>query len=289
MKTTVSALLATTIITITASARAAEAPLKVAVSVLPQVEVVEHVGGGLVEVLTLVPPGAFPATYEPSPKQLASLIDAALWIQIGIPFERAITERLKAAAPDLPIIDGCAGIERHPLDAVGHNAHSEGALDPHIWLDPTLMASHAAILSRALCREIPEQCSVFDDNLTAYLARLKAADLRVASLLSRHRGSPLFVFHPAYGYLARRYGLIQVAVEFDGKVPTGRRLAELVERARVSGAHALFVQPQFAGGGAHAAAAAMGLEVQVIDPLAPDLTTNLERIAEAIAQSLREP
>jgi zinc transport system substrate-binding protein len=260
--------------------------LTVVVSILPQLEIVEHIGGSQVTAMALVPPGSFPATYDPTPKQMATLYDADLWIQIGIPFEHAITRRLATAAPELPLFDGCTGIPRRPIDRTTHGAHTHGTLDPHIWLDPALAAQHAGNIAGALCAVAPESCSEFKRNLRGYRAELEAVDTRISTLLSLHRGSPIFVFHPAYGYFADRYGLVQIPVEVDGKVPTGRRLGELVDRAERSGANAIFVQPQFAGAGAHAAADAMGVEVVEIDPLARDLVANLERIAVAISDSL---
>jgi len=265
---------------------ATEAPLRVIVTVLPQVEVATRVGGELVEVVTLVPPGAFPDTFELTPKQMTMLADADLWLRVGIPFESILVERIASLAPSLEVVDGCSGIDREPMDGDDHPGHGHGALDPHIWLDPSLVAHHAAILADALCRAYPAGCGTFEANLAGYRADLTAADERVAATLAGHRGAPLFVFHPAYGYFARRYGLVQVPVEVSGKVPTGRRLASLVDLARNADARALFVQPQFAGGGADAAAAAMGVSVVELDPLAPDLVANLERMADTIARSL---
>jgi zinc transport system substrate-binding protein len=262
--------------------------LTVVVSVLPQTEVAERVGGDRVDVFALVPPGAFPATYEPTPKQMAGVTHADLWLRIGIPLESAMADRLAALAPDLTIIDGVAGLPRRPMVGPDHG-HDHGAVDPHVWLDATLVARHAAILCDALCTAAPDHCAVFGANLAAYQAELTATDQRLAAVLAPLRGEPLFVFHPAYGYLAERYGLVQVPVEVEGKVPTGRRLASLVELARSSNARSLFVQPQFAGGGARAVAAAMGVGIVEIDPLAPDLTANLERMAAAIVVSVGDP
>ena len=261
-------------------------PLRVVVTVLPQVEVAERVGDELVQVMSLVPPGALPDTFELTPKQMARLTDADLWLRIGIAFEEVLADRIGSVAPGLRVVDGFSAIDRRPIDGGDHSGHDHGALDPHIWLDPSLVARHAEILADALCAARPGSCPSFRANLADYQTELEAADRRVATVLDRHRGAPIFVFHPAYGYFADRYGLDQVPVEVSGKVPTGRRLASLVQRARDAGAGALFVQPQYAGGAADAAAEAMGVRVAELDPLAPDLTANLERMAEAISRSL---
>ncbi|HSL17449.1 MAG TPA: zinc ABC transporter substrate-binding protein [Methylomirabilota bacterium] len=261
-------------------------PVRVVVTVLPQVEVAERVGGELVEVMSLVPPGALPDTFEVTPKQMARLTDAGLWLRIGIAFEEVLADRIGSLAPQLRVVDGFSAMDRRPIDGGDHSGHDHGTLDPHVWLDPDLVARHAEILADALCAARPGSCPTFRAGLADYRAELEAADRRVAAVLDPHWGAPIFVFHPAYGYFADRYGLDQVPVEASGKVPTGRRLASLVDRARAAGAGALFVQPQYAGGAADAAAQAMGVAVLELDPLAPDLAANLVRMAEAIARSL---
>lgn len=261
-------------------------PIRVVVTVLPQVEVAERVGGELVEVMSLVPPGALPDTFELTPKQMARLTDAGLWLRVGIAFEEVLADRVGSLAPQLRVVDGFSAMDRRPIDGGDHSGHDHGALDPHIWLDPDLVARHAEILADALCAARTGSCPTFRANLAGYRAELEAADRRAAAVLAPHRGAPIFVFHPAYGYFADRYGLDQVPVEVSGKVPTGRQLASLVQRARDADAGALFVQPQYAGGAADAAAEAMGVRVVELDPLAPDLAANLVRMAEAIARSL---
>jgi zinc transport system substrate-binding protein len=102
------------------------------------------------------------------------------------------------------------------------------------------------------------------------------------------RGRELFVFHPAYGYLASRYGLRQVAVEVGGKRPTARQLTVLVDAARASGTRAMFVQPQFSGGSARATADAIGVKLVELDPLAGDYFVNLESMAALIIAAYRD-
>jgi zinc transport system substrate-binding protein len=105
-------------------------------------------------------------------------------------------------------------------------------------------------------------------------------------LLEPLSGRRLFVFHPSFGYLARRYGLEQVAVEVGGKAPSPRQLSELVEQVQASGSKTIFVQPQFAHRPAEAVAEAAGCDLVELDPLAEDHLANLERMAETIATAL---
>ena len=101
------------------------------------------------------------------------------------------------------------------------------------------------------------------------------------------KGRDLFVFHPAYGYFARQYGLTQVAVETGGRQPSARHLAELIDRARARDVRVIFVQPQFARHSARAVADAIGGAVVPLDPLAEDYLGNLEQMASTVESALQ--
>jgi len=265
---------------------AAGQPLEVWVSIPPMLEIVGRVGGDRVHAQALLAPGASPHTYEPTPRQLAALWEADLFVGIGVPFETPLLAKIASLRPDLPVVDCSRGIELQPIDDAHLDAHPGERFDPHTWLDPVLVKIEAATVRDALCRRSPADCAALDANLASYLVDLEAAHRRIAALLAPYRGRTLLVFHPAYGYFARRYGLEQVAVEVGGKEPTPRQLALLVEQAKASGASALFVQPQVRGSAAAAVAEAVGCPLVELDPLAEDLTANLERMARAIAAAM---
>ncbi len=258
--------------------------IEVWVSILPQVEMVERIGGDRVAVHPLVQPGDSPATYEPTPKQLAALWQADLYLAMGVPFEESLLPKLKKMNLDIPIAGVFEDIDRIPMgDSHGHG--DAGRPDPHIWLDPELVKVQAAIVRNQLCEIEPIHCADFDRNLEDYLHDVNAAERRMDGILRPYSGRELFVFHPSFGYLARRYGLRQVAVEVDGKQPSPRQLADLVERVHASHTRAIFVQPQIADRAAQSVAEASGCELVELDPLAADHLANLERMAESIAAS----
>lgn len=260
-------------------------PPTVVVSILPQRDIVQRLAGDRVTVEVLVRPGASPATYSPTPQQVARLVEARLWIRIGVLFESAFAPRLRDLAPALEVVDGRRGITLEPAEP-GHD--HEGAIDPHLWLDPERLAGHAGVVCDALCHLLPESCSDFRSRLVELDNELAAVDRRIGLKLEPYAGRSIFVFHPAYGYFTRRYHLTQVAVETEGGEPSARRLAELVDAARRDHVTTVFVQPQYAGRGAQALAEALGGRVVEIDPLAPDVVANLDRIADRIATSFQE-
>jgi zinc transport system substrate-binding protein len=95
----------------------------------------------------------------------------------------------------------------------------------------------------------------------------------------------MYVFHPSYGYFADRYGLIQIAVETEGKEPGAKKLGDLIRQATADGARAIFVQAQFVSKTARAVARELNIEVIQLDPLARDYLKNLIDIARKIAHS----
>ena len=197
----------------------AEDVIEVWVGILPQVEMVERIGGEHVAAHSLVQPGDSPTTYEPTPKQLAALWQADLYLAIGVPFEEPLLRKLEAMNLNIPIASVFEDIDRLPMD--DHHGHGDtGSPDPHIWLDPELVKVQAAAIRNQLCEIEPAHCVDFDRNLEDYLHDVDAVERRMDDILRPYSGRQLFVFHPSFGYLARRYGLQQVAVEVDGKQPS---------------------------------------------------------------------
>jgi zinc transport system substrate-binding protein len=147
---------------------------------------------------------------------------------------------------------------------------------------------------KAMCRVIrdtlvtldPGHRAEYEANFRRYEGQLDELDRRIAAILAPIRGGVLFVYHPAFGYFCRDYGLRQEAVETEGKEPSSARLARLVDEARAKGVRVIFVQPQFAGRSAEALASAIGGAVVAIDPLPENYLREMETMARTIEQRL---
>ena len=238
------------------------------------------------QVDVLLPPGASPATYEPTPKQMAALDHAQLYLQIGAPFEGPILAKVSELMPELRVVDCRTGVKLQQIGGGGHD-HGAGLLDPHIWLDPQRMEIIASTTADALEALLPDEAPGIEERLATLHRAINDTDARVAALLAPFAGRTLLVFHPAYGYFTSRYGLIQMAVEVDGKAPSARRLAIVVDELRQQPVPALFVQPQFSRSAAERVANALDCELVELDPLAGDYLANLEVMADRIAEGLR--
>ncbi len=255
-------------------------------SIPPQAWLVEQLAGDLVRVEVLLPPGASPATYEPTPRQMATLERSQLYFQIGAPFEGPVLAKVADLMPDLRVVDCRAGVKLEPIDGEGHD-HGGGLLDPHIWLDPQRMKIIARTSAQALQELLPIRAQEIEQRLAALLNSIDATDRRLTGIFAPYAGRTLLVFHPAYGYLTRRYGLVQTAIEVDGKAPSARRMATVVEGLEQQRVPALFVQPQFSRTTAERVANALDCELVELDPLAGDYLANLESMAARIAEAMQ--
>lgn len=270
-------------------------PVKVIVSIVPQAWIVDQVGGTLVQVEVLAPPHHSPETYQITPRQMDALGKAALYFRIGMPFEEALVDRLHSTFPELVIADTRNNVPMLALSAHHHDdadehdhehEHEHGSEDPHIWLDPLRVKIQAQTVFQTLLPLLPEQEAVLRQNLQILENTLDSLHTELSALLDPFRGRTFFVYHPAFGYLADRYGLLQQAVEFEGKSPGAQRLYALIDEIRQSGATAIFTQPQFNVAELTAVARSAGVEMVTLDNLLYDYPESMRAIGRAIAGGL---
>ncbi len=266
--------------------------IRVFVSILPQKFFAESVGGDRVDVSVMVGPGQSPATYAPRPAQLAALAEARLYFAVGVPFEQAWMRRIRAAAPDLVVVETQQGIRLRPMDVPPGMERSEprqgGRRDPHVWLSPALVAHQARRMAQGLTREDPRGAAVYRERLRRFEERLKALDRDLRAILAPVRGARFLVFHPSWGYFADAYGLRQVPVEVDGKPPRARTLARLASWARKERVGVLVVGPRLRRGTVEMLARAFRARVVVADPVAEDWEGELRRFAANLAAALQD-
>lgn len=292
-------------------------PIPVAASVPPAAWVAERIGGDRVAVTTLLPPGRSPHTWEPAPRELVALSRARLVVVVGhpaLPFEeRLLTAARQGGEPAvvaltdgielLPDAEGHAHGDEHGHEAAhGHREAAEpsaegetagtsggarlAATDPHVWLDPLAMRSAAARIAETLAGIDPDHAAGYRARLAGLEAEIDALDREIRDLLAGAPERRFLAYHPAWGYFAARYGLIQESVEVGGKEPGTRGLVDRVGEARARGTRTIFVQTSVSGRGARVIAGEIGAEVVALDPLAYDWDENLREVAAAMAKAL---
>jgi zinc transport system substrate-binding protein len=267
-------------------------PVRVFVSVLPLKTFVEKIGGNHVTVHTMVKPGYSPHTYDPTPRQIMALAKADLYVSAGVPFEKAWVRRIRAANPRMRMVEAGAGIDMLPAGNHGHHhgevngGHQDASgHDPHIWTSPPLAKQIVTNIRDALTTLDPANRPQYASNTDALLLELDALDRDLRAQLKNLGNRKFMVFHPAWGYFADAYGLIQIPIEKEGKEPGARALTLLIGQARREHVKVIFVQPQFDRKSATQVARAIGGRVVAIDPLAPDYMNNLRGVARQISEA----
>ena len=274
----------------------------VAVTIPPQAEMVQEIGGDRVDVFVMMPPGSDPHTYEPGPALVAKASGADLYLTLGtglLPLEDALVSRLRAMNPDLVVVDSSQGItyllEHEDPTGKGDGSSQEkqgdtegrgmASPDPHLWLS----LRNAEIMSEntrdALIAADPAHAQEYRENCDLYTARLKDLDHTIIDRFSRNEPGIILVTHPAWEYFARDYDLEMVAIEKEGKEPTARDLASLIILARSQDIRVVFVEAQESPRGAETIAREIGGTVHVIDPLAGDYLANMDRVSAAFSES----
>lgn len=265
------------------------APLRLAVSILPQRTFLQKLAGPEAKIDVMVLPGASPHTYEPRPGQMKALAETALYFSIGVPFEKTWLPKFQGLYPSLRVVPTDAGISKRAIDGHGHgHAHAKGAHpDPHIWLSPPLVKIQAGHMAAALMDRDPLHRQRYSDNLKGFEQEIDTLDKDLRTILGRPGASRAFlVFHPSWGYFADAYGLEQIAIEMEGKEPSARELEHLITLARAHGIRVVFVQPQFNRKMAETLSRELQARVSIADPLREDWAANLREVATDMAGAM---
>ncbi|MBN1532412.1 MAG: zinc ABC transporter substrate-binding protein [Spirochaetes bacterium] len=255
----------------------------IAVSILPQRYLLERIAGDRFHIAVMIPAGYSPESSEVTPGQMKEIARAVIYFRVGpIPFERSRMAGFIQANPAMIVTDTSRGI---PL-IEGDGSHHGGA-DPHVWVSPKsgrIMARH---MMETLIAFDPGSRKLYERNFRALAADIDRLDRRLAETLRPCRGGRFIVYHPAWAYLARDYGLVQVPVEHQGKSPAPSRIGDIIRLARSEGIRTVFVQRQSPTDTAEAIAGDIGGTLVTLDPLSPDWPGEMERAAAAIAKSAR--
>jgi zinc transport system substrate-binding protein len=273
------------------AACAAAAPVEgdkigVMVTVMPQVEFVSEVGGGRVDVTAMVPPGANPHTYEVTPAQMGRLSTAKIYFKVGSPIEFELTwlDKLTAQNKSMMVVDCNKGIEL--IQSIDPD---EPGTDPHTWTSP----QNVKIMVNNICDGLVQLDSInksyYEGNRDIYLQKLGTLDADIKSSLVGTRSRTFIVYHPAWGYFAREYGLQQLGIEKDGKEPQAAYMARLISEARDKNIRIIFVSPQFDTRSAEAIAREIGGNVVSIDPEGRNYIDNMRKVADAFREALKQP
>jgi len=256
-------------------------------SILPLQYFADQITGSLYHSEVMVPPGVGPETYNPTPRQMGEMARAGAYFANGfLGFEEANMEKFQSINPNLVFVNTSDRIEL--IHAEGHNhgdhVHEKG-VDPHTWSSPEGARVIAKNIFEGMVRVDPANKTIFEANYRRLLARIDSVDGAVKAILTDIPFRTFMVFHPALGYYAREYHLVQLSIEFEGKVPTPRHIQNIVQEAKAQNIKNILIQREFDVENAEIIANETGSKIIQIDPLAYDWPGEMVSLAHKIAGS----
>lgn len=262
---------------------APSAPVRMAIvaTIFPLADIAREVGGEKVAVQTLLPSGASPHTFEPSPAKIRAISEAKVFFMVGLGLEFWAKKMVTAAAnPALLVVDMSKAVSAEEI--IKEMVKSEGGQkelgqeriseNTHFWLDPVLAKKMASEVAAIYQKIDPANGSFYAGRSAKFQAELDLLHREISERAAKFKYKSFVSFHAAWSYFAKRYGLVQAGVieEFPGKEPTPGKIAELVSIIRKSGAKVVFAEPQFNPSIAKALASEAGVRLLTLDPLGGD-------------------
>ena len=263
----------------------------ITVTLEPQRYFTEAIAGDKFKVVSMVPKGSSPETYDPVPQQLVSLGDSKAYFRIGyIGFEQTWMERLMNNTPHIQVFDTSKGIDlilnngNHDHNH-GHGTHDGHihAVEPHVWNSTANALIIAGNTYKALSQLDKANDAYYLARYDSLCQRIQHTDSLIRQQLSSPEAAKAFmIYHPALSYFARDYGLHQISIEEGGKEPSPAHLKGLMDLCKKEGVRVIFVQPEFDRRNAEIIAKQTGTRVISINPLSYDWEEEMLNVARSL-------
>jgi zinc transport system substrate-binding protein len=265
---------------------AAGEKIAVVTTIYPLYDFARQVGGERVEVTRLLPAGAEPHTWEPTPKDMAALARARVFIYNGAGMEPWVQRQLgMLEEKGVRVVEASRGLDL----IAGPGDHGEAGVDPHVWLDPVLAQEIVKKIRDAYIAVDPEHAAYYSSRADEYLAALRELDREYRAAAQDFRRREIVTSHAAFAYLARRYGLQQVALMglSPESEPDPVRMREIVAFCREHDVKYVFFEALVSPKVSRTLAREVGAETLVLNPLG-NITPEEEKRGENYLSIMRE-
>lgn len=260
-----------------------EKSVVLSVSIAPLKYIVESITCGDFPVNIILPAGANPETYSPSPGQLIEADNSRLVFVTGLlEMEKELISNLSLGQEETVDLSEGIPLKRGCADEYSHT-HSHGA-DPHIWTSPRQLQLMAYNAFKAIKKTFPDSVK-YDSAYHTLKEELEKADRYIREKTSASTTRSFIIYHPALTYYADDYSLQQIALEKEGKEPSAIYMQDVVTIAQSHNIHVILYQRQFARSVVKAISDATGAMPVEIDPLKEDIVSELLRITDIITAS----
>ncbi|MGG3560263.1 zinc ABC transporter substrate-binding protein [Neobacillus rhizosphaerae] len=219
--------------------------LTIYTTVFPLQYFTERIGGNLVDVKTIYPPGADEHTFEPSQKDMMNLADSDLLFYIGLGLE-GFVEKAKGTLKNenVKLVSVADQLQLPKEDSTLHEEEDDdhehrGDVNPHVWLDPIYSKEMAAVIRDRLTKEMPKNKDLFEANYQKLATELDDLNAQYQQTISTAKHKKIIVTHAAFGYWEKRYGIEQISISglSTTNEPTQKELEKIISIADHDGLH----------------------------------------------------
>lgn len=254
-----------------------EDKIRVVVSIPPLYEFVKEIGKDRVDVEILLPPGANPHTFEPTPKQIKYLQNADLIIINGGGLEFWIEDLLKLKGAKAKVIDTSKGVQ---LIYEGERAN------PHIWLSPKNAKIQVENIYRALIEIEPSFKYYYYQNKEKYIKKLEELDEYAKQKFKNKDRRTILSLHSAWAYLARDYNLTLITILENDREPSPKHVMWVIKKAREEKISHIIVENELNPKSAEVIAKEINATLVFVEPLSTNyvqsMYENIDKINEAL-------
>lgn len=254
----------------------------IAVSFEPQAWLARKIVGEEVDVVTLLPSGSDPETYQPSISTMKSLGKAKVYFTLGTEgFEQSLCDNISKNFPELKIADSAEEVDKI-FDSHGniyHDEHSDG-FDPHILASIRNCIKITESMERTLSSIYPDKKHLFETNASKLYETLTSLDDSISKL--NLEGKPFVIRHPSLEYYARDYGAKQIALNDVGKETSPKQLKERIDEAATLKPKVMVVEKEHEYSSDHDTARQLGTDTIKVSLNSPRWLDDLMRISHEI-------
>lgn len=259
----------------------------VSVSIAPQAYFVQKIAKDTLDVNIVIPPNANEHTFEFKPSGILKLEKSDIYFTANLEFEKIWILKLKDELKNTKIVSMQKDIKLLPMQEHAHEGHHHHGMDPHTWLDPLLVKTMAKNTALALIEQYPQNKAFYEQNLENFLKELDALNLKIQSVFKDIKSRYFLVYHPSWGYFAKRYDLIQVPIELEGKEPKPKDLQNLSKLIKKEQINTIFIPKAANNNTIKSIASTHNLKIIELDHLAYDFENTLLEDAKNIASALK--
>lgn len=257
-----------------------------AVSIEPQRHILEQIAGDRYRIVTMMPGGDNPETFEPSPLRRIDVEESEVYFTIGLlPFEDAL---ISSAREKTKFVNTSLGIDliydTHSHNEGGHS-HTHKTADPHIWTSVRNAKTIAKNMVETLIHIDPNNSSLYKGNYEKYSAHLDSLDVSFANKIKKNGVKAFLVWHPSLSYFAKDYGLEQVSVSSDTKEMSVVSVADVIEKAKEESINVMFYQREFDGRQADMIGKSVGARLKPFSPVSYYWEKELSSVVDELANN----